>query len=274
MKPATVKTLIQPRSTLRAFVREAAASHELLTFLVLREFLVKYKQTKLGFAWAVVKPVVLTAVMVLSFGELLRGDMSRAAYASQVVVSVVPFLVFSQTLSSGVASLAGNAGLISKVYFPRVLLPLTAACVALVDSLIAALLALFVALAVGATLGPNVLFLVLSALLASACAVGLALLLGGLAVRYRDVNFALPFFVQALYFGSPVGFPIERLSVGAQQLMALNPLTGAVDLARHAVGTGTPDAGRVLYAVAFGVVALACGVVHFAKVEARIVDHL
>lgn len=201
---------------------------ELLGFLAWRDIKVRYKQTVLGVAWALIQPIVTTAIFSFIFGTLAGMGKGDSRYPLIVMAGVLPWQLFSTGLSSASGSLVANTHLISKVYFPRLIVPLSALAVALVDFAIVLVLYLVTSLAYQHI--PTWRWLVLPCFIADALliALGAGLWLTALTVKYRDFRFITPFLLQVGVFLSPIGFRTDVLP-NWRDLLSLNPMTGVIE---------------------------------------------
>jgi len=258
--------------------RDVWEYRELLFTLAGRDISVRYKQTVLGVAWAVLQPLTAVVLMTFVFGKLagLKPD-HGTSYAAMVLAGMLPWQLFSNVLSSCGQSMVSNANLISKVYFPRVVVPLAALSVALVDFGVMAVLFVPILLWQGASVGASWLVLPLLTALAGLAALGPALLITALNVKYRDFRFLVPFMIQMGMYISPVAYSSslvrDKLGPGAAHLYALNPLVPVIDGFRWALGAGNPPPWTEV-AVSCTVVAvlLAIGLTYFRKVERQFAD--
>jgi lipopolysaccharide transport system permease protein len=201
---------------------------ELAGFLAWRDIKVRYKQAALGVAWAVIQPAVQTLLLTFVFGKLAKMPDGGVPYALIVLCGLLPWQLFTGAFSGAGSSLVGNSHLISKVYFPRLLVPLSSLAVALVDFGVMLVLALPIIVIFGVPLGWQILFLPAFVLLALAIALGAGLWITALTVRFRDFRFITPFILQIGVFVTPVGYRTDFLP-NWRDLLALNPLAGVVD---------------------------------------------
>src|ERR1017187_4983298 len=201
---------------------------ELLGFLAWRDIQVRYKQAVLGFAWAIIQPAVQTVLLTFVFGKLAKMPAGDLPYPLLVLAGLLPWQLFSTAFSGAGNSLVGNSHLISKVYFPRLIVPLSALAVALVDMGI--MLAISGPIAVFSGVLPTWRLLLLPAFIFAALliAFGAGLWITALTVKYRDFRFITPFLLQIGIFVTPVGYRTDFLP-NWRNLLALNPLTGVVD---------------------------------------------
>lgn len=227
--PTPVQELvIEPGRAERHYWRDLWRYRELLGFLAWRDVKVRYKQAVLGAAWALIQPVVTTVVFTVIFGQLAKMPDGGIPYPLLVLSGLLPWQLFSAALSGSSGSLVSNGSLISKVYFPRLIVPLSAIGVALIDFAIVLALFLGVSLWFGAWPTWHWLALPFFIALALGAALGAGLWLTALTVKYRDFRFIVPFLLQVGLFVSPVGFRTDYFP-SWQPLLALNPLTGIIN---------------------------------------------
>ncbi len=201
---------------------------ELLGFLAWRDIKVRYKQTVLGIAWAVIQPLVTTFIFSFIFGTLAGMGKGDRLYPLMVMAGVLPWQLFSNGLSGSSGSLVANNHLISKVYFPRLIVPISALAVALVDFAIVFVLFVIASVACGQPVTWRWLMLPFFIVDALLIALGAGLWLTALTVKYRDFRFVVPFLLQVGVFLSPIGFRTDVLP-NWRDLLALNPLTGVIE---------------------------------------------
>lgn len=222
-------------------LRELWAYRELLYFLTWRDLKVRYKQTAVGVAWIVLQPLVMTLVFTVFLGKLARVPFEGPAYALFLYVGLVPWNFLSSAIGSSGNSLVGNTNLITKVYFPRMLVPASAVTARLVD--LAIMLAILAGLLLYYRVPQSLNLLMLPALIVFTTLLILALgmLLSAINVKYRDVGLALPVVLQLWMFVSPVLYPAALVPMRWRQLYALNPLVGLVGGFRTSLLGGTFD---------------------------------
>ena len=247
---------------------------ELLGRFVWRDVKVRYKQTFIGIAWAFLVPALTAAVYVVIFGKFANFPSGNVAYPSMVIAAVLPMQYFSSAVTGSSTSLVANLPLVTKVYFPRVLLPLGAAFVPVVDFLVG-LPALIALMAYYGTWpdGPEVVFAPLFLCLAFVTALGIGLALAAMNARYRDVPFMIPPFLQLMPFLSAVPFAVQEIPEKWQWILALNPMTAVVTGWRWAVlGAPPPNLEQTLVGVAVGILLFLAGLTIFRSTEPRIAD--
>ena len=266
-------TDIAPSDGLRPLdTRELWAFRELLYFLVWRDVKVRYKQTALGAAWAILQPVLTMAVFAVFFGHLARVPSDGLPYPLFSYAGLVPWTYFSTAVSSGAGSVVGSQQLISKVYFPRLLIPFAAAVTPLVDFAIAMVTLIGLLLWYHVTPGVALLWTPVFVLLALATAVTVSLWLSALTVIYRDFRHIVPFFLQFWMFATPVVYPASIVPAKWRLLMGLNPMTGVVEGFRWAL-VGGPAPGPIVLVSAVVVLGLfVAGLIFFRRTEGTFAD--
>lgn len=213
---------------------------ELAALLAWRDIKVRYKQAVLGIAWVVLQPAVQTVLLTFVFGKLAGMPAGGLPYPLIVLAGLLPWQLFTSALSGAGNSLVGNAHLVSKVYFPRLVVPLSSLAVALVDFGIMFLLTLALMPMLGLWPGWQIVFLPLFVLLALLISFGAGLWISALTVKFRDFRFITPFILQIGIFVTPVGFRTDHLP-NWRDLLALNPLAGVVDGFRWSLLGGRTD---------------------------------
>lgn len=201
---------------------------ELLGFLAWRDVKVRYKQTVLGVAWAVLQPLVTTGIFSFIFGVLAGMGKGDPAYPLMVMAGVLPWQLFANGLSGASGSLVANTHLVSKVYFPRLIVPISSLAVALIDFLIVLVIFMVASLSYGQLPGWRWLLLPVFIFATVLISLGAGLWLTALTVKYRDFRFIVPFLLQVGVFLSPIGFRTDVLP-SWRDLLALNPLTGMIE---------------------------------------------
>jgi lipopolysaccharide transport system permease protein len=267
---------IEPSRGWRAVdLAEVWGARELALTLALRDLRVRYKQTAVGIGWALFQPLVQTAIFAVVFGRLVGVPTDGVPYVLFALSALVLWQSFAKIVSEGSTSLVANQALLTKVYFPRVLMPLTSVLTALVDLAITLPVLLGVVLVFGGSLGPALLAAPLFVLLAAATAFSVAIWLSALDVAFRDVRFLLTPLVQVWMYATPIIYPTSLVPERWRALYALNPMTCAVDGFRWSVlGTPAPDP-RVVGAVLAGVaLALAGGLLFFARMDRVFADRV
>jgi lipopolysaccharide transport system permease protein len=246
---------------------------ELLYILIWRDVKVRYKQTVIGAGWAIFQPVMTMAIFTVVFGSFVKIPSDGLPYAVFAYTALVPWAYFSQALSRSGTSLVGNANLITKVYFPRLLIPLTSVMAPAVDFLFAFLVLLGLIVWFGIVPTWGLLALPLFFLLAMITALAIGLWLSPLNARYRDVGHAIPFLIQLWMFASPVVYPVSLVPESWRLLYSLNPMVGVIEGFRWALlGKGSPDFTVMLVSAVVVFVLLAGGIVFFKRMERTLTD--
>jgi lipopolysaccharide transport system permease protein len=256
-------------------LRELWSYRELLYFLTWRDVKVRYKQTAIGAAWAVLQPLLTMLVFAVVFGALIRVPSDGLPYPVFAYVALLPWTFFATALTRAGGSLVTDASLITKVYFPRLLLPVSAVLSSALDFCVAFLLLLALMGWYGIAPGPGVMTLPLFLLLAFLTALGCGLWLSALNVRYRDIAYVTPFLIQVWFFLTPVAYPGTLVPERWRALYGLNPMAGVVEGFRWA--TLSPvDAPWSLIAVSAASAAalLLAGLAYFDRVERRFADFI
>jgi lipopolysaccharide transport system permease protein len=256
----------------RFYWRDLWRYRELLYFLAWRDILLRYKQTVVGVVWALLPPLVTVGVFSLVFGRFARMPSVGVPYPILVMVGTLPWNLFANVLSQGGNSVVANGSLISKVYFPRLIIPLSALVVSLVDFCIAA--ALLAVLMLYYHLMPNWRIITLPFFIGVALltAFGAGAWLAALNARYRDFRYVIPFLIQLGLYISPVGFATSIVPERWRMLYSLNPMVGVINGFRWAI------LGRPLYApgfclsLALMVLLLGVGLRYFQRVEGTLAD--
>ena len=267
--------IIEPGRAERNYWRDLWRYRELFYFLAWRDILVRYKQTVIGSAWAVVRPLLTMVVFTVIFGRIARLPAPGAVpYALLVMSAMLPWQFFSTAMSEASNSLIGNANLISKIYFPRLIVPAGSVITAFVDFLIT--LGLMALLMAWYHFAPDWRLLLLPAfmILAFGVAFGTGLWLCALNVKYRDFRYIVPFIVQLGLYVSPVGFSSAIVPGKWRLLYSLNPLVGVIDGFRWSFlrGQSPLDWSVVLLSVVIVVLFLASGIWYFRKMERTFAD--
>jgi lipopolysaccharide transport system permease protein len=273
LPPVQPLVIVEPSNSLTALnLRELWTYRELLYFLTWRDVKVRYKQTALGAAWAILQPVFMMIVFSLFFGRLAGVESKGIPYALFALAGLVPWTFFANAVTNSGNSLVGSANLITKVYFPRVLVPAAAVAAGLVDFIVA-FLTLVVAMLyykVGLTL--NLLMLPVLVVLTTLFALAVGMWMSALNVKYRDVRFALPFVIQIWLFVSSVIVPSTALPHEWRWLLFLNPMSAIVESFRAAL-FGQPFPWRALgIATVITAVAFVYSAYSFKRVEKTFAD--
>ena len=273
-EPRTPTLVIEPQRGLFHLDLGAVWQYrELLYFLVWREIKIRYKQTAIGIAWAIIQPLAAMAIFTVVFGRFARIPSDGLPYPIFAYAALLPWTYFSQALSGCGQSLVGDAGLLRKVYFPRLIIPVAAVSRPLVDFLLSFLVFLGMMAWWRVPLTRAVLLLPFFLLLALLTALATGLWLSALNVRYRDVGHTLPFLVQLWMFASPVVYPMSLVPQAWRWLYGLNPMVSVIDGFRRAMlGARPPDFTVSAISTAAAVILLLGGIIFFRRLEPTFAD--
>ena len=266
-------TIIRP---LRGWVpinfRELWAYRELLYFLTWREIKVRYKQTVLGFAWAIIQPVMMMVVFTLFFGRLAKIPSEGIPYPIFNYAALLPWTLFAGGITRSSNSMVEQANLVKKVYFPRLVMPISGILSPLVDFAIAFTVLIGMMFYFGYAPTLRMLWLPAFLLLALMTALGVGLWLSAINVQYRDVRYALPFLVQLWLFASPVVYSSTLLPKAYQVVYGLNPMAGVIEGFRWALLGTNPPSQLLAVSVIIVLLILVSGAFYFRRMEKEFAD--
>jgi len=271
---STAVTVIRPKRLFRlSDLKELWNYRELLYFFSWRDLKVRYKQTVIGVLWSVLQPFITMVVFTFFFGKLVQVPSDGVPYPIFVYTGLLFWQFFSDALNETSNCLLSNQAIVTKVYFPRLILPVSAVITKFVDFAIAALIMIGLMFYYG--YAPSLLGLAMIPLLlilSFMAAVGLGLVLASINVKYRDVRYALPFFIQILMFVTPVIYPAS-IAGKYSKFLALNPMDGVIQSARAALLGTTPINWTLIGTSALtGVILLVVGIYYFKKTERYFAD--
>jgi len=270
-----VAEIVPSRGWVDLKLRELWSYRELLYFLTWRDIKVRYKQTVLGAAWAILQPFLTMVVFSLFFGRLAKISTGTAGLPYEVfsAAGTVPWAFFAYGLAQSSDSLVGNSQLIKKVFFPRLVMPIASVLSGLVDFALAFVVLVGMILAYGIPLTTNIVWLPLFLLLAFVTALGVGLWLSALNVEYRDIRYMVPFLLQVWMFISPVVYPSSLLDEPWRTIYGLNPMAGVLDGFRWALLGKTDAPGpMILVSAVVAVVLLITGTFYFRRMERNFAD--
>lgn len=264
---------IGERRSKRLDVAELWAYRELLFFFTWKDIKVRYKQTVIGLVWAVIQPVALMIVFTLIFGRLARIASNGIPYPVFFYSAIVPWSYFSQSVNHSTNTVVNNRTLITKVYFPRALLPLSSVLSPLVDFSVAFVILIGLMFYYGVVPGISALLVIPLLLLAIATAVGVGFWCSALNAVYRDVRYAVPILVQFWMFASPVVYPTSMIPRSWRTLYGVNPMAGVIEGFRWALtGRGDAPGPMILVSIAAVLVMLISGLWYFRRSESYVAD--
>jgi len=267
-------TVIEPsKGWLRIDFRELWAYRELLFFLSWRDISVRYKQTVMGAAWAIIQPLLSMVIFSLLFGKLAKIPSDDVPYPIFSYAALLPWQYFSSAMSDSAKSMVGQGKILTKVYFPRLIIPLSALLPPIVDFAIAFVILIGMMIFYGQAVTWRLLWLPLFLLLALATALGVGLWLSAMNVRYRDIGYVIPFLAQFWMYASPVVYPTSLLPERWQLLYGLNPMTGVIEGFRWALlGTNTSPGPITLVSAGVVLLLILSGLFYFRRMEDTFAD--
>lgn len=269
--------LIVPSARRKLFreILEVWRYREMLVTLALREIAIRYKQTSIGVLWVLIQPIVTSAIFTFIFSYLARIPSEHVPYPVFVFSGLLLWQYFSRVLSDGSTSLVSNAGIITKIYFPRLLIPLIGVAAAAIDFLLAMLVLMGLMLLFGVAIPWTVLLIPLILLMTASLGYALALILAPINAIYRDVGFILPFAMQIAMYLSPIIYPVSFVPERLQWLYDFNPIATLLSAMRWAViGADPPSLLGLTFYGAVTVVCLAVGLTVFRRLESTLVDRI
>jgi len=271
---APVPTLIirPPKKWVPVDLHELWEYRELLYSFVARDVKIRYKQTALGFLWAIIQPLFLMVVFTLFFGGLAKVPSDGIPYPLFSFAALIPWTLFAEGLTRSSTSMVSNAGIMTKVYFPRLVMPIAGILSPLVDFAIAFVILILMMAYYGFVPTIAIVFLPAFILLALLTSLSVGLWLSALNVKYRDFQYTIPFLLQLWLFASPVVYPSSMLPEQFQLLYGLNPMAGVIEGFRWALLGTTPPGGMILVSVGVVVLLLVGGLFYFKRMEQYFAD--
>lgn len=271
--PKKPLTVIEPRKGwVPVDFRDIWHYRDLLRILTLRDIKVRYKQTLLGAAWAVIQPLLQMIVFTLFFGRLAGMPSDGVPYPIFAYVGLVPWTFFSNAVTNSGNSLIGNSNLVTKVYFPRLIIPIASVASGLLDFAIAFALLALMMIYYRVSPSINMLILPLLIFMTSVLAIGIGAWMSALNVKYRDIRYALPFIVQLGLFATPIIYPVSIVPEGWRWLIALNPLSGQIEAYRAAIFGRTFDWSALAVSVVITTLMFVFAAYNFRKMERSFAD--
>jgi lipopolysaccharide transport system permease protein len=271
--PAPVRVIRPASGWAPLDLRQLWAHRELVFFIGLRDIQLRYRQTLLGVGWAVLQPLLGTLVFAIFFGKLGKIPSDGAPYALFALTALVPWQLFAFALLESSNSLVASQAILSKVYFPRIVIPIASLGAGIVDFLVSFCILIAALFLFHEGVPWRAAFLPLFALLALVAALGVGLWLATLNVRYRDVRYTVPFLAQLWLFATPVVYPASMVPERFRAWLGLNPMAGVVEGFRWALlGTSQPSAALLGVSTAVAVGTLVSGFYYFRRMEAGFAD--
>lgn len=254
-------------------LKELFKYRELIFFLVWRDIKVRYKQTVLGVAWAIIQPFFTMVVFSLFFGRLAKIPSDGIPYPIFSYAALVPWTFFAHGLNQASNSLVGSANLIKKVYFPRLAIPIATVLSGVVDFMLSFILLIGMMVYFGFFPTLNIIWLPLFLLLTLTTSLGVSLWLSALNVEFRDVRYTIPFLTQFWLFSTPIAYPSSLLSEPWKTIYGINPMVGVVDSFRWALlGTNTPPDLTIIVSTLAALLLLVSGAFYFRRMEKNFAD--
>ena len=251
------------------------AYRELLYFLVWRDLKVRYKQTLIGTGWVVIQPLMTMAIFTVIFGNFAKIPSDGLPYPIFSYAALLPWNLFSSSLNRGGESVVNNANLVTKIYFPRLILPLSSVLSPMADFAIAFVILIGMMIWFGIAPTVGILMLPIFVILAICTALAMGLWLAALNVRYRDVRYTIPFLIQIWMFASPVAYPVSMVPEKWRWLYSLNPMAGVIEGFRWALlGNQSPDFSVMAISATVVMGLLAAGMVYFKQMERTFADEM
>ena len=268
-----VETIIKYESRFNFGVREIWQKRELLFFFIWRDVKVKYKQTFFGVAWVVFQPLLMMFVFIFVLGERFRKELGDLDYGTFILSGFLLWNVFSSALNGAGNSMVSNSNIIKKIYFPRLIIPISAVASAFFDFFIALVIYIAALMYFRTPIHIVGFFWILPVFLLTAmAAIGSGSMISALNVKYRDFRYILPFMIQALMFMSPVLYPVCQNCGWASKLFAINPMYAPIELFRMHLQGYSPEMGLVLISCGVNFVLLVTGIFTFRKMEHYFAD--
>ena len=271
------ETVIRPPSLLRfdlpGNLARLVEYRDLLYTLSVHRVKVRYKQTALGISWAILQPLSIMLLFTMIFSLIVKMPSEGAPYAAFAYTALLPWTYFSTALSNGASGLVSNSQLITKVYFPREILPLTYVVAALFDFVIASTVLAALMIYYKVSLTANALYAIPIIFVLTLFVSGVSLLLSAMQVRFRDIGVAMPLLLQVWMFATPVAYPLSAVPERFRALYLLNPMVGIIENFRRVILHGAaPDFSSLGLGCLISVVLLGASYVYFKRVEATMAD--
>jgi len=261
-----------PRKWVPVDFRELWEYRELLYFFTWRDVKLRYKQTGLGIAWAVIQPLLMMVIFTLFFGRLANIPSDGVPYPLFAFTALLPWTLFAEGMTRSTVSMVQNANIMTKVYFPRLIMPIASILSPLVDFLVAMGLLVIIMAYYGFVPTINAIFLPLLIVFAMMTSLAVGLWLSALNVKYRDFQYTVPFLIQIWMFASPVVYPASMIPPSWQWLYALNPMTGVIEGFRWALLGTNPPGTMILISLGVVILILVSGVFYFRRMEQYFAD--
>ncbi|MEL7433522.1 MAG: ABC transporter permease [Chloroflexota bacterium] len=261
------------RNRLLDELKSTWAYRELLGFLVWRDVKVRYKQTVLGVSWAILQPLLTMVVFTIFFGNFAQIPSDDLPYPIFNFAALVPWTYFTAALNSASTSLVASSNMLKKIYFPRMVLPLSGVITGLVDMSLSFSMLILLCFAFGVSIAPTFIFLPLFVLMAMLTALGFGMWLSVLNVQFRDVRFAMPFIINLWLFITPVIYPTSIIDEQWRWLLSLNPMVSVIEGFRWALlGSGNAPDGTIFISLGVILFLVVTGTIYFNRSEGFFAD--
>jgi len=268
--------VIEAGKSEKNYFRDLWRYKELFYFLSWRDILVRYKQTVIGVAWSIIRPILTMVVFTIIFGKIAKLPSADAPYPILVFTALLPWQFFSNALQESSNSLISNANMISKIYFPRIIMPVSSMIVALVDFAISFILLAIIMVFYRFVPSWKIVFMPLFLLLAIIVSTGAGLLISALNVKYRDFRYIVPFIIQFGLYISPVGFSSDTIPGKWRMIYSLNPMVGVIDGFRWSIiGKGVQFyIPGLIISIILTIILFIVAIVYFRKTEKTFADRI
>lgn len=272
-QPTSLIIIRPTKGWVRPNLRELFAYRELALFFLWRDLKVRYRQTALGVLWVLLQPLLMMLIFTLIFGVIARIPSEGLPYPLFVYAGLLPWQLFAYSLTNSSSSVVDNERLITKVYFPRLLIPVASVLAGIADFIVAFFLLIGMVLLYGVTPTMAVVSMPLFVLLALVAALGVGVWLAALNVQFRDVRYTLPFLTQLWLLATPIVYPSTAMPEPWRTALALNPMAGAVEGFRWSVlGTPPPRADFLAISTSAAIMVLVTGLLYFRRMERTFAD--
>ncbi len=268
--------VIEAGKSEKNYFRDIWRYRELFYFLSWRDILVRYKQTVIGVAWSIIRPILTMVVFTIIFGKIANLPSENAPYAVLVFVALLPWQFFANALQESSNSLISNANMISKIYFPRIIMPVSSMIVALVDFFISFVLLAIIMIFYKFAPSWKIVFMPLFLFLAILVSAGAGLLISALNVRYRDFRYIVPFIIQFGLYVSPVGFSSDTIPGKWRLIYSINPMVGVIDGFRWSIiGKGVEFyMPGFIISIVLTIILFVVAIIYFRKTEKTFADRI
>lgn len=269
---STILIIEPPKKWVPIDLHELWNYRELIYSFTLRDIKIRYKQTALGFLWAFIQPLFMMVIFTVFFGRLAKIPSDGVPYPLFVLAALLPWTLFAEGLTRSTMSMVSNASIMTKVYFPRLIMPISGILSPLVDLAVSLSIIVIMMAYYGFVPTLNIVFLPLFILLALATSLGVGLWLSALNVQYRDFQYTIPFIIQLWMFASPVVYPASLLPESMRFLYGMNPMAGVIEGFRWALLGTTPPSEMIAVSIVIVVLMLVTGMFYFKRMEQYFAD--